>query len=332
MADEKKKDEISEETRRERERLAAEANKKRNDEQLDRRNAIADSADEVRAKDFEDFNPDETKDETEEEGTEEEVVQEAQKVDRELDEARDAGADDIRVVDGKTQYRTVVNGREKWQSLAELRATAQKVESADEYLHSAKESFTKAAQLQPSAEERQAQANEEAQVRRTRLRETLSRAVMGDDEALDQLAQSIDEGPSRVTPDVLQLVDQRVDGRMTFRQAAAWFDDEYKEELSNPNLKKYIVTRDTQMAQEFPDMPFKERLQKVGDEVREMRKAFGGSPDKPSTKQARKESAAPPVQGAQSRQRTAPDEEEEGYESAIDRMAKARGQPRAHKH
>lgn len=328
MADEKKKDEISEETRRERERLAAEANKKRNEEMLDRRNAIADSADEMRSKDFEDYNPEDEPDTGAED--EEEVVQEAQKVDRELDEARDAGADDIRVVDGTTQYRTVVNGKERWQTLAELRATAQKVESADEYLHTAKETFTKAAQLQPS--EDKVRQDAEAQARRTRLRETLSRAVMGDDEALDALAQSIDEGPSRVTPDVLQLVDQRVDGRMTFRQAAAWFDEEYKEELSNPNLKKYIVTRDTQMAQENPDMPFKERLQKVGDEVREMRKAFGGTPSTKSAKQARKESAAPAVQGAQSRQRSAPDEEEEGYESAIDRMAKARGQPRAHKH
>lgn len=333
MAVEKKKDEISEETRREREKLAVEANKKRNDEQLDRRNAIADSADEVRAADFEDFNPDGTKDEAEDEGTEteEEVVQEAQKVDRELDEARDAGADDIRVVEGKTQYRTVVNGRERWQSLADLRATAQKVESADEYLHSAKESFTKAAQLQPSAEERQVQADEEAKARRQALRETLSRAVMGDDAALDQLAQSIDEGPSRVTPDVLQLVDQRVDGRMTFRQAAAWFDEEYAEELKSPRLKQYIVTRDSQVAAEHPDMPFKERLKLVGDEVREMRKELGG-PAPVSPKQVRKESAPTPVQGAQSRQRTAPEEDEEGYESAIDRMAKSRGQPRAHKH
>lgn len=331
MADEK---EQTEETRKERERLAAEANKKRNEEMLDRRNAIADRADELRAKDFEDFNPDEPKDEHEgEEESEDEVVQQAQRVDRELDAAREAGADDIRVVEGKTEYRTVVNGRERWQSLAELRATAQKVESADEYLHNAKESFTKAAQLQPSADERKAQSDAEAQARRTRLRETLSRAVMGDDEALDALAQSIDEGPSRVTPDVLQLVDQRVDGRMTFRQAAAWFDAEYAEELKSPRLKQYIVTRDTQMAQEHPDMPFKERLQRVGDEVREMRKELGGPVTTPvSNKQARKESAPPVPTAAATRQRQAPEDEEEGYESAIDRMAKARGQPRAHKH
>jgi hypothetical protein len=155
---------------------------------------------------------------------------------------------------------------------------------------------------------------------------------MGDDEALDALAQSIDEGPSRVTPDVLQLVDQRVDGRMTFRQAAAWFDTEYAEELKSPRLKQYIVTRDTQMAQEHPDMPFKERLQKVGDEVREMRKELGGSVTPVSTKQARKESAPQVPTAAATRQRQAPEDEEEGYESAIDRMAKARGQPRAHKH
>lgn len=330
MAD--KNDEQTEESRKERERLAAEANKKRNQEQLDKRNAIADSADEVRAADFEDFNPDEPQDESEEEETEEEVVKEAQKVDRELDEARDSGAEDIRVVDGKTEYLTIVNGKERWQSLAQLRATAQKVESADEYLHSAKESFTKAAQLQPSNEERQLQADEEAKARRTRLRETLSRAVMGDDAALDALAQSIDEGPSRVTPDVLQLVDQRVDGRMTFRQAAAWFDTEYAEELKSPQLKRYIVTRDTQMAQEHPDMPFKERLQKVGDEVREMRKELGGSVTPKPSKQARKESAPQVPTAASTRTREAPADEEEGYESAIDRMAKARGQPRAHKH
>lgn len=325
--------EQTEETRKERERLAAEANKARNQEMLDKRNAIADSADEFRANDFEDFNPDEPTDQTEETGaeTEEEVVAEAQKVDRELDAARDAGADDIRVIDGKTQYRTVVNGKERWQSLSELRATAQKVESADEYLHSAKESFTKAAQLQPSNEERQLQADEEAKARRKSLRETLSRAVMGDDAALDALAQSIDEGPSRVTPDVLQLVDQRVDGRMTFRQAAAWFDGEYAEELKSPRLKQYIVTRDSQMAQEHPDMPFKERLKAVGDEVREMRKELGG-PVTASTKQARKESAPQVPTAASTRTREAPVDEEEGYESAIDRMAKARGQPRAHKH
>src|SRR5205807_8957515 len=139
------------------------------------------------------------------------------------------------------------------------------LESADESLRQAAERVKEAAQLQRSNEARQAKLDEEAKARRTRLRETLSRAVMGDDEALDALAQSIDEGPSRVTPDVLQLVDQRVDGRMTFRQAAAWFDQEYAEELKSPLLKRYIVTRDAQMAQENPDMPFKQRLQAVGD-------------------------------------------------------------------
>lgn len=334
MAD--KKEEISEETRREREKLAREANQKRNDEQLDRRNAIADSADELRANDLEDFeekdhNPDEG-DLEDEPPKREKVVAEAIAVDRELDEARDAGADDIRVVDGKTQYRTVVNGRERWQSLADLRATAQKVESADEYLHSAKESFTKAAQLQPSAEDLRVQADEEAKARRKSLRDTLSRAVMGDDEALDQLAQSIDEGPSRVTPDVLQLVDQRVDSRTLFRQAAAWFDQEYAEELKSPRLKQYILHRDAQMAQEKPDMPFRDRLKAVGDEVREMRQELGGGVTPKSPKQVRKESAPQVPEAAAGRERQAPEDEEEGYESAIDRMAKARGQPRAHKH
>src|SRR5450755_4346099 len=184
------------ETKAERERLAAEANKKRNEDKLDQRNAIADKADELRAKDLEDF---EEKDPPEEEEDEEEVVKEAIKVDRELDEVREAGADDMRVRDGITQYRTVVNGKERWQTLPELRATASKVEAADEYLQSAAESVRKAAQLQPSVEEQKRKTDEEAKARLTRLRETLSRAVMGDESALDALAQSIDEGPSRVT-------------------------------------------------------------------------------------------------------------------------------------
>jgi hypothetical protein len=154
---------------------------------------------------------------------------------------------------------------------------------------------------------------------------------MGDEEALDQLAQSIDEGPSRVTPDVLQLVDQRVDSRTLFRQAAAWFDEEYAEELKSPRLKQYILTRDAQMADEHPQMPFRDRLKAVGDEVREMRKELGGVTPK-SAKQVRKESAPQVPEAAAGRERTAPEDEEEGYESAIDRMAKSRGQPRAHKH
>jgi hypothetical protein len=85
------------------------------------------------------------------------------------------------------------------------------------------------------------------------------------------------------------------------------------------------------MAQEKPDMPFRDRLKAVGDEVREMRQELGGAPQK-SAKQVRKESAPQVPEAAAGRERQAPEDEEEGYESAIDRMAKARGQPRAHKH
>jgi hypothetical protein len=323
------------ELRQEREKAAREANAARNNERLERLNQIANQSDELKVKDGLEDIPDEAWNEqagskqpsegSPDEPEPREVLAQAEAEDKAADEARDAGASDVKVVNGETYYLLVVNGSEQWKTLKELRETSSKVSAADQYLHDAKEAAKRITEASPSTDEG-------SSPKKGRARELLSRALMGEQEAVDELAQLIDAEPSRVTPDVLQAVDERVDGRLTFRSAVEWFDSEYKEELKDPQLKARIVRRDKEMATLYPDMDFKQRLKEVGDEARAMRRAASPaapvSQDRLREKEQRKASvrAIPAAAG-----RTQDDEDEddgETYESAIAGIAKARGQSR----
>ena len=329
MAEDTNEDQI----RQQKERDAREANDRRIAERLDRLNAIANQADERKAQDgMEDLDDEAwsdrapksrpTKDEEEDPA---DTIADAEKADRELDEARAAGADDVRVTNGETYYRVIVNGNEKWLTLQQLRETSSKVSAADEYLRAAKEAAkTAITGLNPSN-----QTDDSVSAAPGRVRELLNRALMGEQEAIDELARRL-EGPS-VTTDVLKAVDERVDGRLTFRQAVDWFDREYSAELSNPKLKSLMVQRDAQLAAEHPDMDFKQRLKMVGDEIRDLRRELGGiAPKTPerTEKEARKASVRT-IQPAAGRLVDDSDEDEDDtYESSIRKMAAARGQAR----
>jgi hypothetical protein len=323
----------------ERKDAAVRANKERNDARLERLNQIANQSDESKTKDgLTDLADDAWEerasgrqphegDEEEEEEDSSRIVADAEAADRAAEEARQVGATDTKVVNGETYYQLIVNGQEKWKTLAEIRADAQKVISADGYLHDAKEAVKKALALTPSEPTRQ---DEEANTRKARMRDLLSRAMMGEQEAIDELASTLGTQPSEVTPDAVRLVDERVDGRLKFLDAVKWFDAEYSDELADPNLKARIVKRDKEIATLYPDMDFKDRLKEVGDEARALRIAAGGKPKVApgQTKEARKASVRPPVPAAATRQEP---EEEEGDESvgdAIAKMAAARGQSR----
>jgi len=326
-----------EELRKQREKEAKEANQRRNNERLERLNNIANQADDLKQKDGLEDIPDEAWGEPKGEGrppTEradeeppERVIADAEAADRAADEAREAGAQDVKVVDGETYYLVIVNGTEKWLTLKQLRETSSKVSAADEYLRDAKEAAKRITAASPS------DMDEGSSPKKGRARELLSRALMGEQEAVDELAQLIDAEPSRVTPDVLQAVDERVDGRLTFRTAVEWFDQEYKAELADPELKARIVRRDKEMATLYPEMDFRKRLKEVGEEARAMRLAKGRSspvpPEKLREKEQRKASvrALPTAAGRVSEDES---EEEDGetYESAIAGIAKARGQSR----
>ena len=318
-----------EEARAKREAEARAANKQRNDERLERLNAIANQADEKKSADGMEDLDDEAwteqgaRREREPEQDDGTVVAEAEEADRNLDEARAAGADDVKVTNGETYYRLIVNGQERWLTLQQLRENASKVSAADEYLRSAKELVKNNLTAAPS------HRDEPASTDRGRVRELLNRAIMGEQEAIDELAQAI-ERPS-ASADVARLVDERVDGRLTFREAVNWFDKEYQGELSDPRLKEYMVWKDSQLAQSNPDMDFKERLRTVGEEARALRGrpvAPPADPQRRADKEQRKASVrAIPVAGG--RQADDSDEDEnETYESSIAKMASARGQAR----
>lgn len=233
---------------------------------------------------------------------------------------------DVKVVNGVTHYLTVINGKEKWLTLEQLRVTAQKVESADEYLASAAASVRNSARLTPSKQD------ESSRIDDVDLEKMLSSAVMGDEEAIKKLAAAIKARPSAVTPDVLQQFDER----WSFRRAAEWFEETYADELSDPFLKRLMYERDAELAKDDPHLPYKQRLKQAGDEVRTwMQKKSNSGPVRVAsspTKVERKK-ALVNVPSAAARQAAPEDEDaEESVEDVIARMAKARGQSRAVAH
>lgn len=326
-----------EQIRREREEMARQANKQRIEDRLSRLDAIANQADQFKTEDgLEDLDDEAWQDkapadrrEAESEADPTETIADAEKADREMDEARAAGADDVRVTNGETYYRVIVNGNEKWLTLQQLRDTSSKVSAADEYLRAAKEAAkTAITGLTPSAH-----ADESVSAAPGRVRELLNRALMGEQEAIDELARRL-EGPS-VTTDVLKAVDERVDGRLTFRQAVDWFETEYRSELSNPRLKAIMVQRDAELAAQNPEMDFKQRLKMVGDEIRDLKRELGVTTPAPqaaapirSEKEARKASVRSIPQAGGRLTEDTEDDEDETYEMSIAKMAAARGQAR----
>ena len=296
--------------------LAARAIAERNEARLERLNAIANQADEAR--EFEDM-PEEDRWEDPEP---DESVPDAEPED--LEEARAAGADDVRVTNGETYYRLIVNGQERWLTLQQMRETASKVSAADEYLRNAKV----AAQNVITAPS----LPDEPQTRQAGVRDVLTRALMGEQDAIDELARRLEQTPSQ--QDVFLAVDGRIDGRLTFRQAVDWFESEYADVLKIDPVRQRAVQVDAELAAQNPEMDYKARLKRVGDDARsylqQLRQQLGATSDETvrTQKEARKASVRS-VPRAYGRLADSTDEgDDESHESAIARMASARGQSR----
>jgi hypothetical protein len=328
---------------------ARKANEERNESRLARLSAIADANDEHGAADMQDtdgnkliLKEEPTPEEREAAAAKEDLQAQQYLAEQEGKALQEQGAEpeaepaeeakteekpsDVKVVNGVTHYLTIVNGKEKWLTLEQLRVAAQKVESADEYLASAAASVRNSSRQAPSNED------EPSRVEEVDLEKTLSSAVMGDEEAIKKLAAAIKARPSAVTPDVLQQFDER----WLFRRAAEWFEETYAEELADPFLKRLMFERDAELAKENPHVPYKQRLKQAGDEIRTWKqKLRGNAPvraEVSSNKLERKQTLVN-VPSAAARQMAPEDEEvEESVEEAIQKMAKARGQARAFVH
>jgi hypothetical protein len=301
-----------EEAKREQEAKAA--NDQRNNERLERLNAIANQNDENG--EFDDI-----EDEAWDDQTPAADVPDAEP--EEVTEARSHGADDVRETNGETYYRIIVNGQERWLTLQQLRDTSSKITAADEYLRNAKQAMQNVG-VAPSTDEPQS--------RESGVRDMLTRALMGEQEAIDELARRLERTPSQT--DVLRSVDERIDGRLTFRQAVDWFETEYADTLKIEPVRARAVQVDAELAAQNPEMDFKARLKMVGDDARnylqQLRSQIGVvAPDSGrSQKEARKASVRSlPVAGG--RQSDGGEEgDDETYETTISKMAQSRGQGR----
>lgn len=303
MSDEK--EELSPE---EAQKLAAEANRNRNNERLAAMEAIADNSEKGRPEQFDEAEQRELDAAAEDAA----ATAEAQRLQTEgAVEEKDT---DSKTVNGELYYRQIVNGNEKWQTIKQIRDAAQKVESADDYLRQASESVRSSARAALSPRD------EQVKVSKADLADLLRRVALGEDEAIERLASVIDSRPSEVTPDVLRAVDQR----LSFRTEMALLETEQKEILEDPMLSELFQSRLARMKQEAPDTALATAYRTIGKEIRDR---FGialknGLKDKLDRKRT-----LPQVPSAATRQAAAPDEEgEEDVGSVIERMAKARGQ------
>ena len=353
-------------SREQREQMAKDANKKRNDALLEARNAIADRADELKTEE-DDLVPltdeiwnQEDRPDAPHRKTRAELLAEAEAAEAEAaseqqteDEARDAGADDQRRnAKGQIEYRV----GEEWFTLAQLRARAGQGRDDSPSGQEGEDGATtaptrvpspQAAELQRQAEERK---KAEKQALRERLRDLNIRASMGDEQAIDELTdlqlEAISGDSDRLLAKVDERVDARVEGRTAFERAVEWFEskDGYATELAAPGFKQKAAQIDKRLASERPDLSPRQRLDLVGRELRTELKQIaeylgaapsprGGQPPANPKLARKQQSDQVPRAAGRTRPEVEPDEVQT-TQDAIQQLARSRGQnrPITHKH
>lgn len=249
------------------------------------------------------------------EGTEERSTQET---------AGEGGdAPEEKLINGVKHYLVLTPKGEKWLTFPQLKASAQKVESADEALQRANDAVKKATQL--ALAPREEPNDEESDLD---VESILSSAVMGDREAIKSLASLLKTRPSK-TPDVSREVAQAIATRSAVQLAEAQQKDIFEVEPLVPVFRARL----SQVAQAEPELSIVAAYKKAGDMVRkEFAPMLKARPNAPASKADRKRTLVnPPAQGS----RQAPRADEEGEEnptSVIDQIAKGRGQARAIRH
>ena len=332
-----------------------EVNQRQNNSRLSRMQAIANSVDGSRAEDFQDVDGDEVtgsfqggefddspeareaqalrEEEEARVALEEEAARaEAENLqaegagDSEGDtETRSTGSDDApeeKVIGGVKHYLVITNGKEKWLTFPQLKALAQKVESADEALQRANDAVKRATQLALTPREEPSDEGNDVDVE-----SILSSAVMGDRDAIKSLATLLKARPSK-TPDVSREVAQAIATRSAVQTAEQQQKDIFEVEPLVPVFKARLQ----QVAQAEPELSIIAAYKKAGDMVRKEFAPMLKNRPTDTSKAARKRTLVnPPTQAA--RQVARADEDgEENPTSVIDQIAKGRGQTRAIRH
>ena len=169
------------------------------------------------------------------EKTDEEITQE------ELDRAAEEANQDEDQPE-QPKHKIKVNGKELELTTEELIQRAQKVETADLYLKEASEKLRNAEKEikppLPSQEDVAAKALED--------RRALVRAIQMGTE--DEAMEAIEKLQSRNTPSVsADDVARTVDERLTFNDAVARFQSDYKDLVEDPVLLNIVLSRDKEL-------------------------------------------------------------------------------------
>ena len=234
------------------------------------------------------------------------------------------------VVLAPRKIKIKVNGKEMELTEEELIARAQKVESADQYIIEAakirKEALHPETKVTPT-EDLNAQRME-------KMRARVRAIQMGTEEEAMAALMEMESRPSVTQDEVVKLFDDR----LTFKQAAAKFEEEYKDVLADPMLRQLAIQKDQQLMANGDTRSYWERYAEIGNELRGWRDGMvkANAPEvvevpKPvtSTKQARKSAApaAPKVANVKSAAPVEEDDSEESHTDVIRQIAEKRGGP-----
>lgn len=232
-------------------------------------------------------------------------------------------AGDEKVVGGVKYYLTIVNGKEKWLTLEQLRSAAQKTDAVEVALQRANDAVKQATQLALHSKDTSSELPE------GELEEVIASAALGDGDAVKRLASVIKSRPSTPPVDVSRQVSEQLATQRAIDQA----EREQAEILQHASLGRYFRMRLSQLAKDSPELQIVDAYRKIGREIRqEFAPMLKESREAPS-KAERKRSLGERPRAAARAARVEPEDDEEESPSAIaDRMAKARGQQRAIRH
>lgn len=234
-------------------------------------------------------------------------------------------AGDEKTVGGVKYYLTIVNGKEKWLTLEQLRSAAQKSDATEVALQRAQDAVKQATQLALAPRDTPSELSD------GELEDVIASAALGDGDAVKKLVAAIKAKPSTQTPvDVSRQVSEQLATQRAIDQA----EREQADILKHASLGRYFRMRLNQLAQSEPELLIIEAYRKIGTEIRqEFAPMLKDAGRQDLSKAERKRSLVNPPRAASRATRTEDDDDQEESPSAIaDRMAKARGQARAVRH
>jgi hypothetical protein len=224
------------------------------------------------------------------------------------------------------KYKITVNGVTKEVDEDWLVQTAQKVDSADDYLREAANLNNQARSLKTPQTETKEEEPDEVQLARAIQMGTEEEAVA----AIRKLRSPT--GPS--SDDLARTIDER----LTFQKAVDWFKDEYKDIVGDPVLNALAIQQDNMLRAQGDKRPYSDRFKDIGEGIRGWLKGKAPTPEvqaEPVTKVESTESkkarkaAAPqaPKPAATKVAQPVEEEEEDSVQDTIANMAKSRGGP-----